>query len=56
MEDTLHFADMLRERSIKVEWADRAVRDPDRKESHADGTCHYMKQIPEYGTSDQELW
>jgi hypothetical protein len=49
MEDTIHFEDMLNERGIKREWADRAVRDPDRAEDQSDGTRHFIKQIPEFG-------
>jgi hypothetical protein len=48
MEDSSHFEDMLKERGIKREWADRATRDPDRTEEHDDGTRHYIKQIPEF--------
>jgi hypothetical protein len=48
MKDSIHFDDMLNERGIKREWADRAIADPDRTEDHADGTRHYIKQIPEF--------
>jgi len=48
MEDTVHFEDMLNERGIKLEWADRAVQEPDKVEDHDDGTRHFIKQIPEF--------
>lgn len=44
-----HFGDMLDERGISREWANRALTDPDTTEEHDDGTCHYIKQIPEFG-------
>jgi hypothetical protein len=47
MKDTIHFASMLSERAIKMDWADHAVREPDRTEDHPDGTRHFIKQIPE---------
>jgi hypothetical protein len=47
--DSIHFTDMLNERGIQREWADRTLRAPDRIEDHEDGTKHYIKQIPEYG-------
>jgi len=49
MEDTGHFADMLTERGIKREWADITVLRPNKTEEHADGTRHYIRQIPENG-------
>lgn len=49
MEESIHFKDMLKERGIKREWADRAILDPDRIENHVDGTRHFIKQIPEHG-------
>jgi hypothetical protein len=49
MDDSLHFRDMLRERGIEREWAERAVLAPDRTENHDDGTLHYLKRIPEFG-------
>jgi len=49
MEDSVHFDDMLKERGIKREWADRATQDPDRMEDCADGTRHFIKRIPEFG-------
>jgi hypothetical protein len=49
MDDSLHFRDMLRERGIEREWAERTVLAPDRTENHDDGTLHYLKRIPEFG-------
>ncbi len=49
MEDSIHFADMLREREIKREWVNAALESPDRTEDHDDGTRHFIKQIPEFG-------
>lgn len=48
MEDSIHFADMLRERGIKRTWVDAALENPDRTEEHDDGTRHFIKQIPEF--------
>jgi hypothetical protein len=48
MEDTVHFKDMLNERGIKLEWADRTVQEPDKIEDHDDGARHFIKQIPEF--------
>jgi hypothetical protein len=50
MEDSIHFGDMLKERGIELEWVDLAVREPDRIEDHDDGTRHFIKQIPEFGS------
>jgi hypothetical protein len=49
MEDSIHFAEMLHERRIELEWVDRAIREPDRIEKPSDGTRHFIKQIPDYG-------
>jgi hypothetical protein len=49
MKNSAHFQDMLKERQISLEWADRAVREPDRVEDHDDdGTRHFLKRIPEF--------
>ena len=40
---------MLNERGIRREWADITVLQPSKTEEHADGTRHYIRQIPEYG-------
>jgi hypothetical protein len=44
-----HFEDMLGERGIAKEWAERAMADPDTTEDHDDGTKHFIKRIPEFG-------
>jgi hypothetical protein len=49
MEDAAHFRQMLVERGIPAEWADRATEFPDRTEDKEDGTRHFIKQIPESG-------
>ena len=49
MEDSKHFDDMLNERGIRKEWADRATREPERTEDHEDGTRHFIRRIPEFG-------
>ena len=49
MDEAVHFGDMLKERRIKREWAERTVEVPDRTEDFPDGTRHYLKQIPEFG-------
>lgn len=49
MEDSEHFGDMLRERGIEREWAERTTREPERTEDQDDGTRHFMRRIPEFG-------
>lgn len=49
MDDTTHFGNMLNERGIEREWANRAIEEPDSIEDHTDGTRHFIKQIPEFG-------
>ncbi len=44
-----HFDEMLKERRIPQEWAERALTTPDLTEDHDDGTRHFIKRIPEYG-------
>ena len=44
-----YFGDMLEERGIAREWAQRAIDMPDETEEHDDGTRHYLKQISEFG-------
>jgi hypothetical protein len=46
MEDTVHFINMLTERGIRLEWADRVLQEPDKVEDHTDGTRHFIKLIP----------
>jgi hypothetical protein len=41
MEDAVHFRDMLKERGILPEWANRALVDPDKVEDRDDGTRHF---------------
>ena len=48
MEDSIHFADMLRERGIKREWVNAALENPERMEDQNDGTRHFIRQIPEF--------
>jgi hypothetical protein len=49
MDFTAHCRQMLQERQIPVEWAERALIQPDRTEDRVDGTRHYIKQIAEHG-------
>ena len=44
-----HFSMMLQERGIESDWVDLARERPDRVENHDDGTCHYLKKIPDRG-------
>lgn len=48
MKYTKHFKEMLEERKISPEWVEQALESPDKTENHADGTCHFIKQIEEY--------
>lgn len=48
MEDTVHFINMLTERGIRLEWADRVLQEPDKVEDHNDGTRYFIKLIPEF--------
>jgi hypothetical protein len=48
MEYSKHFNMMLEEREILKKWVDQAIAAPDKIENRKDGTCHYIKQIPEY--------
>ena len=41
---------MLRERQIDLEWLERAVAKPALVEQALDGTVHYLRQIPEFGS------
>ena len=49
MAETNHFDDMLEERGIRREWADRTVKEPEKTENRDDGTRHFMRRIPEFG-------
>lgn len=44
-----HARDVMGERHIPEEWVLRAIAAPDRIDSRADGTAHYIKAIPEHG-------
>jgi len=48
MKQSKHFVDMLTERGIKQDWINRAIEAPDSKKEYDDGTCHYIKRIPEF--------
>jgi len=48
MDKTNHFRKMLSERNIQEQWVERVLAEPDRIETHEDGTKHYLKQIQEY--------
>jgi hypothetical protein len=50
MEYSKHFRQMTEERLISHDWVELTIRNPDEIEDHKDGTRHYMKQIPEYGS------
>ena len=39
---------MMDERSILLEWVERAVNEPQKTEDHEDGTRHYLCQIAEF--------
>lgn len=49
MQETRHFQEMLEERDICPEWAERTIRNPEHVEAHDDGTEHYLRRIQEYG-------
>jgi hypothetical protein len=44
-----HALDVMQERHIPEEWVRRAIDAPDRTETAADGTVHYIKANPEHG-------
>lgn len=44
-----HAQDVMRERHIPEEWVRRAIATPDRIDTPADDTMHYIKAIPEHG-------
>ena len=47
---TVHALENLKERSyIKLEWVERALREPDRKEPFSPWEVHFIKRITEYG-------
>jgi hypothetical protein len=49
MEFTKHFSAMLEERSIRKEWVDKAVNEPEKVEDHEDGTRHFLARIQKHG-------
>jgi len=49
MEFTKHFRNMLEERSIRKEWADKCVNEPEKIEDHEDGSRHFLRRIEEHG-------
>ncbi len=49
MRYSIHCAQMIKERGIRLEWAEMAFNTPDRTEDQPDGTRRYIKQIPEHG-------
>ncbi|MEW5806896.1 MAG: DUF4258 domain-containing protein [Acidobacteriota bacterium] len=46
---TKHFKKMMKERSIRQEWIDRTLKEPQKIERHEDGTQHFLCQIQEHG-------
>ncbi len=49
MEFTKHFKNMLEERSIRHEWVDKCVNEPEKVEDHRDGSRHFLRRIEETG-------
>jgi hypothetical protein len=49
MEFTNHFRNMLEERSIRKEWVDKYVNEPEKIEDHEDGSRHFLRRIEEHG-------
>ena len=49
IEFTKHFERMMEERSIKPEWVEHALKNPEKTEVHEDGTHHYLCRIREHG-------
>ena len=40
---------MLGERSIRQEWVDKCVSEPEKIEDHEDGSRHFLRSIEEHG-------
>jgi hypothetical protein len=40
---------MLEERSIRQEWVDKCVNEPEKIEDHEDGSRHFLRPIEEHG-------
>lgn len=52
MEFAKHFKRMLEERSIRQEWVDKGVNEPEKVEDYEDyedGTRHFLQRIEEHG-------
>jgi len=49
MEFTNHFRNMLEERSIRQEWVDKCVNEPEKIEHHEDGSRHFLRRVEEHG-------
>lgn len=49
MESSDHFESMLRERGIKVEWAEATIAAPVLVEDRDDDTRHFLKPIAAFG-------
>ncbi len=49
IEFSKHFKRMMEERSISLEWVERAMDNPEKTEDHDDGTRHYLCRIKEHG-------
>jgi uncharacterized protein YPO0396 len=49
MEFTKHFKNMLEERSIRQQWVERAIHEPEEVEEHEDGTRHFLRRMEEHG-------
>lgn len=48
MKFTKHFRNMLEERSIRQEWVDKSVSEPEKVEDHKDGTRHFLRRIEQH--------
>ena len=49
MEFAKHFKKMLEERSIRQEWVEKGVNEPEKVEDYEDGTRHFLRRIEEHG-------
>ena len=41
---------MLEERSIRQEWVDKCVNEPEKIEDYEDGLRHFLRRIEEHGS------
>ena len=48
MEFTKYFKRMPEERSVRQEWVDKGVNEPEEVEEHEDGTRHFLRRIEEH--------